>query len=229
MKPESEFYVGYLPMPAGVKQHIRRTVAALGAVVAIGAGILIAGQSAFPEASFEFQQYQIFQGTLLTLPYPSLSIEGQGAPWLLAGTGKHGVDIAGELDRRVVRVKGERILRGDDHMIEVAPNSIEAAGGAGFYETTVELGKVRLTGEIVDSKCYFGVMNPGNGKVHRDCATRCISGGIPPAFRVRDAGGRTMTLLLEHWNRELLEHIAEPVTIRGRLTRTAGRLALYAE
>jgi hypothetical protein len=27
-----------------------------------------------------------------------------------------------------------------------------------------------LTGEIVDSKCYLGVMNPGQGKVHRDCA-----------------------------------------------------------
>lgn len=25
-------------------------------------------------------------------------------------------------------------------------------------------------------------MNPGNGKVHRDCAARCISGGVPAAL-----------------------------------------------
>ena len=93
----------------------------------------------------------------------------------------------------------------------------------------MELGTVQLTGEIVDSKCYFGVMNPGNGKVHRDCAARCISGGVPPAFLVRDASGHAETLLLANWKRELLNHIAEPVTIRGRLVRSDGRLSLYAE
>jgi len=65
--------------------------------------------------------------------------------------------------------------------------------------------------------------------VHRDCAVRCISGGIPPAFLVRDGVGSTATLLLANWKRELLEHIAEPVTIRGRLSRSAGRLTLYQE
>jgi hypothetical protein len=73
------------------------------------------------------------------------------------------------------------------------------------------------------------VMNPGNGKVHRDCAARCISGGIPPVFLVRDADGRAMTLLLANWNRALLDHIAEPVTIPGRMARSEGRLILYAE
>jgi len=72
-------------------------------------------------------------------------------------------------------------------------------------------------------------MNPGNGKVHRDCAVRCISGGIPPAFLVRDANGQTETLLLANWKPALLNHIAEPITLRGRLTRSSGRLTLYAE
>jgi len=73
------------------------------------------------------------------------------------------------------------------------------------------------------------MMNPGNGKVHRDCAVRCISGGIPPAFLVRDANGQLATLLLANWKPELLDHIAEPITIRGRLARFAGRLTLSAE
>jgi hypothetical protein len=72
-------------------------------------------------------------------------------------------------------------------------------------------------------------MNPGAGKVHRDCAVRCISGGIPPAFLVRDSSGNLVTLLLANWKRELLEHVAEPVAIRGRLSRSAGRLTLYQE
>src|SRR6266702_3201918 len=111
MKPESEFYVGYLPIPRGVKQHVRRTAMALGMTVAAAAGILVAGQHAFPASTFEFQQYREFQGTLLALPYPVLSIPGQGLPCLLVGPGKHGVDnIQRALDRAVVRLKGERIF-----------------------------------------------------------------------------------------------------------------------
>ncbi len=114
-------------------------------------------------------------------------------------------------------------------MIELLPGSLAPAAGDGVPATALDLGPVQLTGEIADSKCYFGVMNPGNGKVHRGCAVRCISGGIPPAFLVRDAGGRTMTMLLADLKPELLEHVAEPITLRGRLTRSEGRLILHPE
>ncbi len=114
-------------------------------------------------------------------------------------------------------------------MIELLPGSLSAVGQGDSLPLSESLGEIQLTGEIVDSKCFFGVMNPGAGKVHRDCAARCISGGVPPAFLVRDSCGKTVTLLLAHWKRELLDHIAEPVTIRGRLVRTAGRLTLYQE
>lgn len=229
MKRESEFYVGYLPIPGELKKIIRRVVVALGVTVTVVAAILVAGQHRFAASTFEFQKYHEFRGTLLAEPYPALAIPGQGLPWLLVGPGKHGAAGLGELDGREARLKGERIFRGQDHMVELLPGSL-SAGGAGDSPTpAIELGYVQLTGEIVDSKCYFGVMNPGNGKVHRDCAVRCISGGIPPAFLVRDAEGRTTTLLLAHWRRELLDHIAEPVTIRGRLVRLSGRLTLYAE
>jgi hypothetical protein len=72
-------------------------------------------------------------------------------------------------------------------------------------------------------------MNPGNGKVHRDCAARCLSGGIPPALLVRDAGGSPRTVLIANWRRELLNRVAEPVTLRGRLAHAAGRFILYLE
>ena len=228
MPSESEFYVGYLPMPGVLKRTIRRVVVSLGALAVVAAAILIAGQNPFSPGSFEFQEYRESRGTLVAEPYPALAIPGQGLPWLLVGPGKHGVGELRELDGREVQLKGERIFRGEDHMIEVLPGTLRAGAKAGPTHAAVDLGQVQLTGEIVDTKCYFGVMNPGNGKVHRDCAVRCISGGIPPAFLVSDASGRTVTLLLANWKREL-DHVAEPVTIRGRLVRSAGRLTLYAE
>jgi len=233
MRKESEFYVGYLPMPEGLQRTTRRVVIVLGALVLLVAAILIIGQRPFEASTFEFQQYRDFRGTLLTEPYPALAIRGQEPPWLLVGLGKHGVGDVSQWAGREVALKGERIFRPmgavEDHMIELAPGSLTASGEGVYVQGHEDLGEVQFTGEIVDSKCYFGVMNPGAGKVHRDCAVRCISGGIPPAFLVRDDGGRTATLLLANWKRELLEHIAEPVTVRGRLSRSAGRLTLYQE
>src|SRR5207302_1569532 len=115
-----------------------------------------------------------------------------------------------------------------DRMIELLPGSLSVTGASAEVES-VDLGAVQFTGEIVDTKCYFGVMNPGNGKVHRDCAARCLSGGVPPGFLVRDTAGRVETLLLGNWRRDLLAHVAEPVTLGGRLVRRAGRLTLYLE
>ena len=76
-----------------------------------------------------------------------------------------------------------------------------------------------LTGEIVDSKCYLGVMNPGRGKVHRDCASRCVSGGIPPALLT--SSGEIVLMLNRNGNKfaqdALREFIGEPVVVRGEL------------
>src|SRR5438445_353137 len=100
MPSESEFYVGYLPMPGGLKKAIRRVVVALGALATAAAAILVAGQHPFAASTFEFQQYREFRGTLLTEPYPALSIPGQGLPWLLVGPGKHGAGNLHELSGR---------------------------------------------------------------------------------------------------------------------------------
>jgi hypothetical protein len=229
MSSEPEFYVGYLPIPPGLKKTIRRVIVGLGVVAVMTAAVLIAGQHPFAAGTFEFQQYRDFRGILLSGPYAALAIPGDGVPWLLVGQGKHGVGDLRSLDGREVNLKGERIFRGQDHMIELQSGTLRAGEPRDLTATTVDLGEVQLTGEIVDSKCYFGVMNPGNGKVHRDCAVRCISGGVPPAFLVRDAKGQTATLLLANWKPALLDHIAEPLTIRGRLTRSSGRLTLHAE
>ena len=63
-------------------------------------------------------------------------------------------------------------------------------------QEAVDLGEHTLRGEIVDIKCYLGVMKPAHGKPHRSCAARCISGGIPPVLMVKDRDGDTNYLLL---------------------------------
>src|SRR5215213_10269622 len=109
----SEFYVGYLPIPPGVRKFARRVVGALG-VLAAGAGIaLTLSQSPFVPSSFEYHDYREFEGVFVTKPYPSLVAPG-GTPWLLVGAGKHGFSAPAGLDGGAVRIRGERVLRGPD-------------------------------------------------------------------------------------------------------------------
>jgi hypothetical protein len=86
----------------------------------------------------------------------------------------------------------------------------------------------------VDSKCFLGVMNPGNLTPHRACAIRCISGGIPPVLLVRQADGPALYFLLvgardEPVNRQVLDIVAEPVQISGSVSRQGDLLILRAD
>jgi hypothetical protein len=92
---------------------------------------------------------------------------------------------------------------------------------------------VVLVGQIVDSKCFFGVMKPGELAPHRACAVRCISGGIPPVLVVRDAEGSAAYYLLADEdgravNERVLDKIAVPVSVAGELVRHGDLLVLRA-
>lgn len=222
-----EFYVGYEPQaPRRIARFTKRISLGLLLMAVTVAAILVACQTSFADSRFEWEQPRRFDGVLRTLPFPIL-ISSQ--PYLLVGSGKHGVAVAA-LDGREVRLRGSLIERGDQRAIEVLPDSIESLGSAKAGALTIVLGPAQLTGEIVDSKCYLGVMNPGSGKVHRDCAVRCLSGGVPPAFLVRDRHGRGRTLLLAAENDtplvpRILMRVAEPVQLSGTLTSTGGVLS----
>ena len=221
-----EFYVGYQPAaPPRQGRFTRRAATALLAAALLTAIAWTLAQGAFPEANFEFGIVREWQGTVGTWPAPMLATPDRR--YLLVGAGKHGFAAAGLAGQRV-RVRGSRIWRGADEMIEVA--EITPLGPGATPSERLALGRFRLTGEIVDLKCYLGVMNPGAGKVHRGCAARCLSGGVPAGFLVRDADGAVRLLLLEVPDRaRLLQHVAEPAVIEGALTRAAGKLILTAE
>ena len=166
----------------------------------------------------------------MTRPFPTLLVSRPGeigqqdkySRYLLVAPGKHGADalVAG-VDGKHVRLQGQLIYREGGTMVEITPGSITVVDTAAADQEAIrDLGTVTLTGEIVDSKCYLGVMNPGQGKVHRDCAARCLSGGIPPIFVTNN--GESQLLLVgtdgSALGRDTLrEFVAEPITIRGEL------------
>jgi len=239
----SSFYVGYQPrVPADLRPTLRRAITGFAALAVGLAIILVFSQSPFPAASFEFLNVRSFEGTLVETPYPMLLVrrpDVSGAEeysrYLLVAEGKHGADreVRGH-EGEIVRLRGKLIYRDDQTMIEVASGSVQKLGQAAQLPKPVDLGMATLTGEIVDTKCYTGVMNPGRGKVHRDCAARCISGGIPAALLVQDAsGGASLYLLTDAagkpLGRELLGRVAEPVTLSGRIYRSGSIFTLAAD
>src|SRR3954452_7551540 len=114
MNIQAEFYVGYLPIPRCLKKVFLAVVAALGVTVATIAILLVLSQRPFAAATFEFHDYWDFQGVLVAKPFPALAAPGQ-VPWLLVGPGKHGISPP-LAEGRTVRLRGERIYRGEDHM-----------------------------------------------------------------------------------------------------------------
>jgi len=86
-------------------------------------------------------------------------------------------------------------------------------------------------GEILDPKCYFGVMKPGEGKIHKSCAIRCISGGIPPILRVVSENKNEYFVLLgengEKINSQILDKIAEKTQITGQHGKRNGWNYIY--
>jgi hypothetical protein len=66
-----------------------------------------------------------------------------------------------------------------------------------------DLGLIKINGEIIDPKCYFGVMKPGKGKPQCDCAIRCILGGITPMLVVKNEQGDANYYLLASYVAEV--------------------------
>lgn len=231
-----EFYVGYVPKaPPSLAKIIARIATGLLLAGLVVAATLIFDQPPFAASRFEYGEYRDYSGVIEEWPYPLLITSDSS--YLLVAPGKHGLsESVRGMEGKSVRLKGALIVRGADRMLEVLPGSISNATASIGRVTNqrIELGSVTLRGEIVDSKCYLGVMNPGSGKVHRDCAVRCISGGAPPALIVRDADGDSRVLLLigtddRALNREVLPFVAEPLEISGRLVRSGATLILRSE
>jgi hypothetical protein len=143
-------------------------------------------------------------------------------------------------DGQAVSLRGTLIFRGNQTMIEALPDSIkplehpDARLLSAADAQPVSLGQQTLVGEIVDSKCFLGVMNPGQLTPHRACAIRCISGGCPPVLLVRQNNGTALYFLLvakdgSPVNKQVLDMVAEPLQVTGEVVRQGGLLILRAD
>ena len=241
------FYIGYHDRaPALLAQRLRGVSISL-VVIGMGlAGALAAQQSPVVPAVFEYGSEREFTGWLRERPAVRLVVAVPGAEgqpfalssYLLVAPGKRGADEdVGGLHERQVRVRGTLIHLDGETMIELAGEGAVTAiagGDAAPASQRQSIGRVTLRGEIVDSKCHFGVMNPATGKVHRACAARCLSGGVPPVFLARARDGGRLHLLLTGEDgraigREVLDVVAEPLEITGTVERIDSLLVLRAE
>lgn len=246
-KPEEdEFFIGYAPpMPPRLARFVCRVVLGIGCFIVVLAVTLAAGHVRLEGGTFEFGHPMTFSGTIVEHPYPGLRLDGVDLnvePWaLLVAPGKHGADaLVSGLEGRHVTFTGTRIQRGGHMMIEVEPASLSSqvsfaasVDAAALLEQS-DKGAVELTGEIVDSKCFLGVMVPGSGKTHKECAALCLRGGIPPALYVQDRAGHSSLLLLvgpagESIGARALQVAGEAIFLTGSVERRGGWLVLRTD
>lgn len=243
---ERDFYIGYADRaPASIGAFLKPRVLALLTLGPLLLGLVAASQRGFVPSLFEFGVTREFVGWIQLDPVPAIvSLRpghtehcGAVSTYPLVAFGKFGADEAvAPFAGRRVRLRGTLVHLDDRTMIELAEDAIEpfdapSARPAGRVE---RLGRHRLEGEIVDSKCHYGVMNPGSGKVHRACAARCISGGIPPALLLRDAGGNRLTLLMvdpegRGLGPRVLDRVGRPVAVTGEVVRYDDLLVLETD
>jgi hypothetical protein len=248
-----EFYIGYeTGTPPGIARSLGRVVAAVVAMSVLAAGGALAVHHRLAPATFEFGHPEIATGELRRNPYPRLLVGGR-TTWLV-GPGKAGAEsVLGGIAAGRVALTGTRIARGPHVMLEVVPGSARpdhehgtrpVPSGSGTDGTDLVpldaetaarqvhgAADVTVRGEIVDSKCFLGVMNPGEGTVHRDCARVCLRGGIPPMLLVRGAAAEEALMLLVDATgapigRQLADRAGQAVEVRGRLTRDGDVLVL---
>jgi hypothetical protein len=231
----NEFYIGWqAKAPPGIGALVRKVVVSLVFAVVAAAVVLALVQRPIRVAVFEWGTIKTFNGILKSEPYPHLLVPrpgqsgGQSAYYLVAPF-KFGLkfETIAALDGKEVTLTGTLIYRGNETMIEARPESIKpssATSPPNAQPSPVNLGRQTLVGEIVDSKCYLGVMNPGRLTPHRACAVRCISGGIPPILLVRQKEGKPLYFLLvssdgRPVNKQVLDMVAEPIEITGEVIR----------
>lgn len=152
---------------------------------------------------------------------------------LLVSPGKHSAtQLASRFAQQIVSVDGYEIQRGGWMMLELAgkrPIQLTSEATSPINQDTLQslltvksLGQITLNGEIVDSKCFLGVMKPGAGTIHKACAEVCLLGDIPPMLVAKDARNQKFGYLLTAANRSsgsryLAKFAAEAVQVTGQL------------
>lgn len=236
---ENEFYIGWQEeMPSSNKGFIRNILIGLFILIPVFVFAVVSFQKPMNHHHFEFGTSTELSGIYHAEPFPMLEVtsgipEGYSKNVLLVGFGKFGAQgILADIEKEQGSLAGkEVVLNGTliygDGVTLMELTDLEASfvsakeSDNDLEETSVELSELSLAGEILDPKCYFGVMKPGEGKIHKSCAIRCISGGIPPVMRVLKEDGISYDYYLitgiegQEINNDVLPYVSETIRVSG--------------
>ncbi len=252
MEQDSEFYIGWqATAPASFARVVRGFIIGLGLLVPLIAIAIVYYQKGFSSGTFEYGKMTELEGVFTRKPFPFLNVaNGKDQSGntvfqkiLLVASGKFGfvADPNQLVNGQTLKVSGFLIYNDGKTALQVeniSPVSGQSAPGitaaSSSQASIITAPTVSLRGEITDPKCLLGVMNPGQGKPHRDCAVRCISGGLPPVLKVANANGDTEYYLLADpegnpINDRILDFVGDGVALCGRLEQQSDWWVLYAD
>ncbi len=250
-----EFYIGWMAKaPQSFARFVKKYLLALLAAIVVLGSLLALSQKKFSTSAFEFGQLTTVKGIYFNNPVTCIKVVTEKDIWgnssyitiPLVGYGKHGADgtIADIEQEKNISLNGKEItLRGTlmyndgKTIMQIDKNdqpvvSIGQPAKPDLLPQPKDLGTFSIRGEIIDAKCYFGVMKPGEGKAHRDCAIRCILGGIPPMLSVQnEKGERNYYILLgqhgEKINKSVQPFVARPVELSAKAVQYDDWVVLY--
>lgn len=225
-KQPDPFFIGWEDTPPREPiQRSRRSAWIAVALVSVLAVVVAATQSDFSgKGTWDFTE-RTFEGLFLAEPYPAV-VTKEAVHYLVYEDKRTlSPEEAKPLHLRTVTITGSLIEDPTQPTSMIAVPSverIEATGGPSADPlATVEWRSVSgIRGEICDSKCALGAMNPGLFKPHRACATVCLQGGIPPVLIVPTAADSSEHYLLVGPDGApildvALEYVALPVEMDG--------------
>lgn len=236
MKKE-EFYIGWQDEASSSYKSARKKFFLwLILVLMICSGGYLFVEKKFISSYFDYGNLTELGGTVVEYPVFGLKtvVDGDQVTVPLIGFGKFDADpVMAELKSRInqqgfsnfnIVLRGTLIQYNGKSWMELTEGlksiaSINKAEKSVRQDITT-LANQSLTGEIVDPKCFFGVMNPAYGKIHKSCAIRCISGGMPPVLAIKENGRYTDYYFLldengDEVNNNVLPHVGELVNVNG--------------
>ncbi len=250
MSGKKEFFVPYIEGSLGskTKKTIKLFVIIALLSTIISAVVFSFSQNKFKNSTFELTEVSEIKGVFHRDPYPMLRVnlgENNYKNILLLGFGKSSAnpylnklqEKEKSLDGKTLAIKGNLIYYNGKTLLQITSEEEVNLVDATIVETPLKemiAPTKKLHGEIIDPKCYFGVMKPGKGKIHRSCAVRCISGGIPPVLVVNDENNFSTYYLITDKDgnaihKEILPFIGKPSEISGVVEKMGDWLFLKVE
>jgi hypothetical protein len=250
-----EFYIGWMNnAPRSFSSTIKKYLLVLLPIIIVLGVLLALSQKKFGTGNFEFGTLTEVKGIYSNTPVPNLKVINGKDIWgnenyvtvPLIGYGKFGADgIIADLEKekqttlqnKEVTLEGTLLYNDGKLLMQIDENdkpllNVAENKNAEIKPNTKDLGTIDVKGEIVDPKCFFGVMKPGEGKPHKDCAIRCILGGMPPVLKVEDEGGKENYYLVvgadgEKMNEAVKDYVASPVELHAKAVQYDDWIVLY--